>query len=205
MRSSNPLLIALVCGTLLLILTAAVWFGVTDQFDIAVRELALNANPVGAETIWKQISFLGSAEVIVVLSVLAVFAFALLKKQRGAIHFALVMIGGVIIENAMKLAVHRPRPAEVFANTLPSSFSFPSGHALFATAFYGSVALIACKATTNSKKRKAVGMSAIALILAIGMSRIFLGVHYPTDVLGGFLTAVLWIAILEFAAQKYES
>ncbi len=202
MRSSPPLLISLICGTLLIFLTAAVWAGLTDEVDKAMRQLALSANTPSAVIIWKKISFLASGIVIAPLSVIVVCAFAVLKLRRDAIHFALIMIGGVIIVSGMKLWIHRPRPAEVFADTLPASFSFPSGHALFATAFYVSFALIACRAI-GSRKRITAGLVAGALALAVGMSRIFLGVHYPTDVLGGYLAAGLWIAVLELADQKY--
>jgi undecaprenyl-diphosphatase len=204
MRSLNPLATALVCGTLLTVLTAIVWLGLTDEFDIAVRQWALNADPVGAETIWKKISFLGSAEVIAAVSELSVALLAILRDRRDGIHFAVIMIGAVVIENAMKLALHRARPTEVFAHTLPVSFSFPSGHSLFSAALYGSLGLIASR-RMRMTNRIFIMLVAVVLILAIGLSRVFLGVHYPTDVLGGYLAAGLVIAIVEFGGQKYAS
>jgi undecaprenyl-diphosphatase len=202
MRINCSVLVALICGTVLVFLIAAVCAGSADEFDIAVLQLALTFDTPSAVAIWKTITFFGSAATIAALSLAALVGFTFFERLNDALHFAVVMIGTVIIENAMKLSIHRTRPAEVFANTLPASSSFPSGHTLFATAFYVSFALIAFRRTAKSK-RIAAAFAAATIILAVGMSRIFLGVHYPSDVLGGYLTAALWIAVLSHARQNY--
>lgn len=174
----------------------------TNELDTAVLQLALNSDTPFTVAIWKTVTFFGSAAVLAPLSLVAIVGFAISKRRRDAVHFAIVMIGAVVIENAMKLSIHRARPAEVFANTLPPSSSFPSGHTLFATAFYASFALIVFRTTTHSR-RIAAALVAAVIIIAIGLSRIFLGVHYPSDVLGGYLSAGLWIAVLTSMQQKY--
>ena len=72
---------------------------------------------------------------------------------------------------------------------------FPSGHALFSLCFYGTLAGLLVGRLRRPAARAAVWAAAALLILAIGISRIYLGVHYPTDVIGGYLVAAFWISV----------
>ena len=107
--------------------------------------------------------------------------------------FGAMMAGAVVLENALKYAVHRTRP-EPFFGTPPESYSFPSGHALFSACFYGALAWMLAARTRNAGACAAIWTAALALIAAIGLSRVYLGVHYPTDVIGGYLVAAFWLA-----------
>jgi len=105
---------------------------------------------------------------------------------------AVVMAGAVVLENALKFAFQRARP-EPFFGTAPETYSFPSGHALFSACFYGAFAWLLGAAFRNPGVRAAIWTISLALIAAIGLSRLYLGFHYPTDVIAGYLVAEFWI------------
>lgn len=129
------------------------------------------------------------------LGVLAVFggieAVVLVRAGlRGDCKFVLfVMAGAVILENAVKFSIQRPRPPPFFGAD-PTTYSFPSGHALFSLCFYGALAVILGR---GGASRAALWAVTVCLVAAIGGTRIYLGVHYPTDVLAGYLLAIAWL------------
>jgi undecaprenyl-diphosphatase len=184
--------ICLACFVLLAVLTTCVWFGYTNRFDVEMHGLALRVFPVGNERVWAGITFFGSALAISVLSLLAVVILGLRQKWDDVKYLIFVVAAAGATELTMKWLIHRPRPAEVFVNTLPNSFSFPSGHTIYGTTFYLAIALIVTPHIKGSN-RIVVWLAAIIVALLIGASRIFLGVHYVSDVVGGFLVAGFWL------------
>ena len=191
----SPIVIAVLCAIFLVALTAVVWTGLTEKFDRAWRQTAFDVDPAGALSVWKSVTLLGSGFVITLGTLGFIFALALSRRWQDARYVALVMVAAVIVENAMKWIVQRPRPDEVIAYAMPSSFSFPSGHTLFATAFYGACALIVSPWLTGWA-RALMWFAVAGLVFAIGGSRIFLGVHYPSDVIAGFLAGALCVATM---------
>ena len=104
------------------------------------------------------------------------------------------MIAASILDAPFKYLVHRSRPLETLAIAMPTSFSFPSGHVLFATVFYVSLAMVFVKhrATTSSRM---IWLCAGSVIALVTLSRLSLGVHYPSDVLGGLLAGLFCISL----------
>lgn len=129
---------------------------------------------------------------IITLTVLAVIILGLRQKWDDVKYLIFVMAAAGATEVAMKWLVHRPRPVEVYANTLPNSFSFPSGHTIYGVTFYLAIAVIASP-ILGRPSRIAFSLVVALVALLIGASRIFLGVHYFTDVIGGFLVAGFWL------------
>jgi undecaprenyl-diphosphatase len=114
------------------------------------------------------------------------------------------MAGAIAIENGMKYSVRRIRP-DAFFGIDPTTYSFPSGHSLLSLCFYLTIAVLIARHVPNAFGRVAVLTAAALLIAAIGLSRIYLGVHYPTDVIGGFLVAACWISLGLLAAGFVEA
>jgi len=145
----------------------------------------------------KFFTFLGSTLFITILCVLSLF----LKKYRiTIISNTLITVG---ISQALKFIVRRSRPLDI-ALIKETGFSFPSGHSMVSAAFYGLIIYLIYK----SKMKKQLKMLLIILfslvILNIGLSRIYLGVHYTTDVLAGFiLAAIHLILFVELIYKKY--
>ena len=177
---------------LFLLLATSVSMGVTLQFDQELRSRVhstasgpLTAIAIGA-------SYLGSLKVIIPLSLVIIAGLLLVQRRHGAAALGAAMAGAILLNWGFKHAFHRIRP-QPFIGIDPESFSFPSGHAFFALCFYGAVLLI-----LRDEIRGVSVWSALAaiLIIAIGWSRIYLGVHYPTDVVGGYFVGVFWLGTL---------
>ena len=195
MKHFSSLVIAVLFAISFSVLTGLVWTGTTETFDHVLRQAFLQSDPPQLLSVWQGITFLGSTLVITFLTLAVIVALALRKQWVGARYIALVMLSAVVIESAMKWTVQRARPDQVIDYVVPTSFSFPSGHALFATAFYGSFAIVV-SAGLSGGSRALVWVTAVTLVLAIGASRIFLGVHYPSDVIAGFLAGAFCIALV---------
>ena len=114
--------------------------------------------------------------------------------RRGALLVVITLLGAALLDGGLKLMFGRARPAAFFEDyPSPASFSFPSGHALFATAFFGGTAALLRARLRHPGLRLAVWFAAVVCILLIGFSRIYLGVHYPTDVAAGFAAGTVWV------------
>lgn len=193
--------VALAVSLIILILLVAT--GHVDGFDLSLRQTLLQLDPPVAYPVWRLFTSFGSGLVIIILSGLCILFFAARAEGRMATYLIFVMSGAVIIENALKYIVHRHRPDELFPQSMPATYSFPSGHALFALTFYISMAIIVTP-HVNQRARLALWALTISFVVLVGASRVFLGVHYPIDVLGGFIAAALWLIILELLAVKRQ-
>jgi undecaprenyl-diphosphatase len=194
-RQSVPLfLCAAVCAVLFVLLALAVAGGTTTVFDATVRN-AIHSHASAPLTATAQtLTLIGSARVWLIELAPALVALWLKQERRAALGLAAVMGGATILDNGLKLLFHRVRP-EAFYGVLPDTFSFPSGHALFGLCFYGAVAVILATRVRHAGRRFAICASALALVLCIGLSRIYLGVHYPSDVLAGYLIGGAWLSL----------
>jgi hypothetical protein len=99
------------------------------------------------------------------------------------------------IENGLKYGFHRARP-EPFYGAAPASYSFPSGHALFSTCFYFVLASAITERIRSRAMRALIRLAAALFVAAIGLSRIYLGFHYPSDILGGYLAAAILLGAI---------
>ncbi|HEY5363022.1 MAG TPA: phosphatase PAP2 family protein [Aestuariivirga sp.] len=198
--SRNHFLVAMVIlGGSFAILLALVWNGETNTADLALRNWALSFNTPTTVAIWEGISFAGSVIVLTGLTFLSLGLLAVRRDWLGLRYLAFSMGGAVGLNTIIKLLVHRSRPDEVYANTMPTSYSFPSGHALFSLTFFISVAIILSQYRRGNRAGIIWGVAAVMITL-IGVSRIFLGVHYGSDVLGGYLIAALWLMFVTMVA-----
>jgi undecaprenyl-diphosphatase len=153
-----------------------------------------------------EITALGTG--IVVLMIVAVAALFLILTQHKypAILLLASTFGGLVLNAVLKLGFDRPRPSVVVAAVHTFSSSFPSGHAMSAAIVYSTVAYLAARLHRDKRARWLVMTGAMVLIALISFSRIYLGVHYPSDVIGGVAIGLAWaafcMATLE-AIQKF--
>ncbi len=183
------------CLGLFVWLAISISSGAAGSFDEAIRAAIHRFASSDLTPFARGVSLFGSAAVIAALSVIAFVGFYVTGRRRAAIALAVVMAGAVILENALKFAFQRARP-EPFFGTAPETYSFPSGHALFSACFYGAFAWLLGAAFRNRGLRAAIWTISLALIAAIGLSRLYLGFHYPTDVIAGYLVAAFWTTAL---------
>jgi len=106
------------------------------------------------------------------------------------------------LNTVLKLSFHRGRPDPFFNLATPGSYAFPSGHALFALCFYGVMAQIWSDSRRSRELRWMIWSAAVCLIGLIGLSRIYLGVHYPSDVLAGYAAAIVWISAVTMLVRR---
>ena len=132
-------------------------------------------------------SFLGSTMFLGAATVLLITMFLVKRQNRSAIILAVVMTGAVILNYVLKVNFQRPRPLPYFDTPLPASFSFPSGHSLFSACFYVIIAWLIASQMNYRTSRAGVWAAAVFVILLVGISRVYLGVHFPTDVAAGYL------------------
>lgn len=142
-------------------------------------------------------SFFGSVLFLSIATVVLGSIFLAVHWRRAAAWLAVDMVGAAVLDFALKQAFHRPRPPAFFG-TVPHSYSFPSGHALASLCFYFVVAGLLSARLSRQSSRAVFWIAAVAIVAVIGFSRIYLGVHYPTDVIAGYLAAAVWVAALLF-------
>lgn len=179
---------------LCLILFSVICYGVLSYDSLVIDTkvysfIADNLMSDGITSVLKVITELGGVAFIVLAGVL-IFMFC--KKIRWFVTFDLV--GVTVINQAIKHIVRRPRP-NVLRLVEEDGYSFPSGHSMVSMAFYGIIIYLVYKNVTNKYLKWSLITLLSLLILSIGFSRIYVGVHYFTDVVGGFLLGLAYLII----------
>lgn len=191
--------IIIVCLCLLLfsvILFSVCKYGVLDIDNNVYNFISKNIMNDTLSSILKCVTHLGGVAFIVLLGVLC---FMFCKKNRWFITFDLV--GCTVINQTIKHIVRRPRP-NVLRLVSESGYSFPSGHSMISVAFYGLVIYFVYKNINNKYLKWALISLLSLLILTIGFSRIYVGVHYFTDVVGGFFLALAYLIVYIYIYNK---
>ena len=172
--------------------------GDARAFDDATRAAVHQLASPSLTAIMRGFSFAGSSIALSLATIFVVWRFAIRKWKREAILFALTMIGAGLLNITLKLAFKRPRPVPFFNLSPPESYSFPSGHSLTSAVFFGALAAILTARIKSRRVQAAIWIVSTAMFLLIGLSRIYLGVHYTTDVIAGFAAALIWILVVRF-------
>jgi undecaprenyl-diphosphatase len=150
------------------------------------------ANP-SLDRLMNDASTVGSTAVIPALFAVAIGLLCVTRRFGAALFLAIASGGALLLNELMKLFFQRPRPELAWAHVLPD-YSFPSGHTMNSVAFYLAIAVIVW--STAGRRWGVVALvGAAALSTLIGISRIYLGFHYFTDVVGGALAGISWILI----------
>jgi membrane-associated phospholipid phosphatase len=195
----------------LLVLVASLWaFGFIVDEQILEGETATDQGLAdwlhGRATdpftdVFRAITWTGNFVTLLVVTVVAVVVLWRRRRQTDAMFIALAFLGAQVLSNGMKLGFRRERPFFPDPLATESTFSFPSGHALVSLAVYGSIALLLARRISSPPRRLLVLGGAGLLVLAIGFSRLYLGVHFLSDVLAGFAAGAAWLALLYVALE----
>jgi undecaprenyl-diphosphatase len=175
------------------------------QWDVAANEwLHAHATATGL-AIFHAITVVGSPGVWVVT---ALFAFWLLCRRE---HFLLLAwiasnVGGGLLQLLLKTTVHRDRPQYAARYLHGQSYSFPSGHTMSATICWS--LMVVCAGLSlgwHGRRRAMLYVASTTLVLAIGFSRLYLGVHYPSDVAGGLIAGMAWVVVCTTTMRIVDS
>jgi undecaprenyl-diphosphatase len=195
------LTIIVVVGALfgLIALMDGVVEGSTRAFDTAILKvfrISTNlAEPIGPP--WlpdmvRDLTSLGSTAVLTLITVGAI-GYLLIDRKPGVALFVLVAIGGgTTVSSILKIGVQRTRPDLVPALVHENSPSFPSGHAMLSTVTYLTIGVILARVQSSRRMKIYILTAAAVVALIVGVSRVYLGVHWPTDVLAGWCAGAAW-------------
>ena len=176
----------------------------TDRFDESVRYLIHQQSSPWLTAVMRFVTNLGNWQVIL-SGTLCLLLFYWYRRDGGHIRLLLVAIAGAgILDGVLKEVFHRTRPDPFFV-TKPTTYSFPSGHALISLCFYGLVAGIVSQTLRERWQRVAVWSVAGVLVAMIGLSRVYLGVHWPSDVIAGYAAALIWMGAVRVMAVRLEA
>jgi undecaprenyl-diphosphatase len=176
----------------------------TVGVDRRILNLVATLRTPALDQVMYVVTFLGNAQTILVLALVAVIVALLARQWKEAVLFVLAIGASTLFFSLLKLLVHRPRPLLEDARIVQGGFSFPSGHSSLSATFYGTVAYLLIRSTKRDGLRVLIGSGAALLVLLIGVSRIYLGVHYPSDVLAGWAAGALWVVLVMVAEQVWS-
>ncbi len=146
-------------------------------------------------------TYIGSAKGVAVIAGAAVLIGILLRRWRDALMVIASLAAGTAFFSIVKLIIRRPRPPLYDTRIVQGGFSFPSGHATMAAVLYATFAVILIRSARTFWLRLLIALCATLAVLWIGLSRVYLGVHYPSDVLAGWAAGILW-ALLALAVSR---
>lgn len=195
--------VAFLCAIAFLIIMGAVSDHDVLGFDTAMYSFARDLQSPALTFVLRIITELGGAIVIGIATVVLFFA---IKNKR--LSFAILgnIVGVLIVNQVFKFLIQRPRPDEEYRLIEQGGYSFPSGHSMCSMAFYGFLVYLAFRYIKNAKVRIFATAGLGALVLLIGFSRIYLGVHYASDVVAGFLLSlaylIFYISLVNFINYK---
>jgi undecaprenyl-diphosphatase len=208
----GPLGIAALIGALLCVLLT-LGFAWLAKGVFADRFVALDDGVItwlhgywGPATDQFMLFFTTIGEAWVLAPLIAMIAFALTRYQRWIDAAGLVVAGAGagLLNTLLKDIFERTRP-DLFPGPIHlTTYSFPSGHAMGSIAAYGMLAFVGARLTPSRPLRYAIALAAALIVFCIGLSRIYFGVHYPTDVIGGYLAGAIWLAISILAVLAAE-
>jgi len=149
-----------------------------------LREPTFNGIVIGITNLGSSI-VLGSA-------ILATIIILFKKQRKDALTFSFILSFGILLNLSLKFFFQRPRP-ELMPLVNETSFSYPSSHAMNSFIFYLSFYIFILRQPDKPVRNIILFITTVLIILLIGLSRIYLGVHYPSDVLGGFAAGAIWL------------
>ncbi len=169
--------------------------GDRTRLDGPVTRAIVEQRSDGLTTLFRAVTILGDRPALVSLVLVVGLTLRVRRRSWAPLAFlAIAQLGSIILYNAVKALVARPRPAIGPVVASATGYGFPSAHATQAAAVWGALTVLALRSLADRRARCAVTSAAATLVVLIGVSRLYLGVHWATDVVGGWALGALWLA-----------
>jgi undecaprenyl-diphosphatase len=195
--------VAALCLGLVVELTSLITpHGTVQSIDEEILKWIANFRTPFLNIMMVDVTALGGLALTVVLGLLSIALFLLSRDPAGAIHLTLTAAGGFAISLWTKGLIERPRPSVVPQLIHASGFSYPSGHSITSSAVYITMAILACRHFKEYRARVVLLGLAMMMIILISFSRLYLGVHYPSDTLSGVLIGTSWALFMAALFSK---
>jgi undecaprenyl-diphosphatase len=181
--------------------------GFEQRLMLALRDANAPHDPVGPpwfESMWVDVTALGSGHVLSLLALIVLGYLAMLREWRTALVFAIAMIGAAFGGTLLKGVFERPRPEVISQLIEVGSLSFPSGHSLSSAVMYPTLGAMIARLVKHVRLKLYVVSVALLMMVLIGVSRVYLGVHYPSDVLAGWMLGLGWATLCWTALRALQ-
>lgn len=165
---------------------------------LALRNPADTSDPLGPawfEESMRDLTALGGTTVLSLITVLAIVFLLMTARRHAALMVAVSVLGGTLLSQGLKWGFDRARPDLVPHGMAVYSQSFPSGHAMLSAVVYLTLGALLARTQARTRMRVFLLGAAAAVTVIVGISRIYLGVHWPTDVLGGWALGAAWASV----------
>lgn len=200
MKDKIRLLVLLLFFVLFLFICYEVKTNELLSFDYSIYNLLVFNDAI--TFIMKIITFMGSKYAVIFITLLMFF---FIKNKKIGIYTMLNLILITIVQLVLKNIFMRPRPVDINL-IIEEGYSFPSGHSLTAMSFYGFIIYLIYSSNINIKIKRLCILLLGILIFMIGLSRVYLGVHFVTDVIGGFIISFIFLNIyIELVKSKIDT
>ena len=190
-KRNKEIIIITILSIIFILLSIFVVTNKTISLDNNIHSYILSIRNNNLNNIFKIITNLGSASCLIIITI-SILLFIKNKKIGKNIIFHLLL--ALLLNQFTKIIFARPRPINI-SLIEESGYSFPSGHSMISLVFYGYIIYQVYKSNINKNLKLIINTLLIIIILLIGTSRIYLGVHYLTDVIGGFILALIYLLI----------
>ncbi len=175
-----------------------VWLKEDVSWDVSLMRDIHRLSAPWLDTVMKGVTYTASTTALVLASILAIWLWYARRQKLQSMAVAVTIVGSTLLNTLLKELFARPRPNVFKPITVARSYSFPSGHTSTAIAFYGLVAVLLWR----SRHRGWALLSGL-WVLAVAFSRVYLGVHYPSDVLAALALGVVWIAAVMLVYDRF--
>ena len=175
-------------------LVTGTYRGWISPFDSSIRGAIRQLQSPMWTALFLTVTKLGSTIYLIIVGCVVGVVLIALRWFKPLVLMIVVMAGQSVLHNGFKWLIARPRPNALIGYKEVESFSYPSGHAVAGLCLYATIAWLVSTGVESPAAKAGVWIFAALLIFLIGLSRVYIGIHYPSDVLAGFLGASIWTA-----------
>ncbi|HWZ85458.1 MAG TPA: phosphatase PAP2 family protein [Thermoanaerobaculia bacterium] len=176
--------------------------GRPDPMDVRVSRVLIAERSPQLTKVMRAVTHMGDQRFLLFAVPVVAAGLWIARRHVSALLFTGSVLGGFGLSSLLKIALARARPDRWGAIVTESTYSFPSGHTVMATVFFGGLAAIVFHVTRKRSARILAVAVAAAMVIAVAVSRVYLGAHWPTDTLAGMLTGLVWVVAFSATTES---